>query len=274
MAEEKPKVKSRFLTEVVARKRREVETGRRSVSEGELRARAAKRGPARPWAAALLGPGLGVVAELKRRSPSAGALAPELHPAERALLYAAHGAAAVSVLTDAAFDGRLDDLEAVAGAVDVPVLRKDFLVDPWQIWESRAAGADAVLLIVAALDDRELRALAETADEAGLGVLVEVHAAGEIHRAAAIEPAVVGVNARDLTSLEVDLDGMIRILGSLGDTFGEAVVRVAESGVSGPADARRMRAAGADAILVGEHLVRATDPADALSALIEAGAAA
>jgi indole-3-glycerol phosphate synthase len=206
-----------------------------------------------------------------RRSPSAGPLDPAADPADRARLYAGAGAAAVSVLTDAAFDGTLADLTAVAAAVEVPILRKDFLVDPWQVWESRAAGADAVLVVLAAVADRDLARIAEAAAEAGLGLLVEVHAPGEIPRAAALGAEVVGVNARDLGTLRTSAEGGRAVLAAARAALGPAVVLVAESGIAGPADVRRAMAAGADAVLVGEHLMRAADPAAALLALAGAG---
>lgn len=266
MAERNPKVNGEFLARTVARKRREVAGARRSRSEAELRARAAERDPARPWAPALRGERVRVIAEVKRRSPSAGALAGEVDPAERARLYEAAGAAAVSVLTDAAFDGAMGDLESARAAVGVPTLRKDFLVDPWQVWESRAAGADAVLVIVAAVSDPELAALAEAAREAGLGILVEVHDPAELERAAAIDPEVVGVNARDLATFAVDPAAARATIREARAILGDAVL-VAESGIDGPGPVRLAAEAGADAVLVGEHLMRAPDPAAALAAL-------
>lgn len=270
MTEQMPKVKSGFLERVATRKRAEVAERRGRDSEGDLRARAAGLASTRPWGPAISGPGTAVVAEFKRRSPSAGALAPAADAAGRARLYAGAGAAAISVLTDAAFDGTLEDLRTVSRAVDVPVLRKDFLVDPWQIWETRAAGADAALVIVAALDAAALGALAGAAREAGLGLLFEIHRPEEADRLAGIEADVVGVNARDLSSLEVSLDGGLRTLAGLRARLGPRVVLVAESGIRGPADVRAAAAAGADAVLVGEHLMRSPDPAAALAALVGA----
>lgn len=271
MTEDTPKVKSRFLAEAVRRKRTAVRRERGARSVAELRGEAAERSPARPWAEALRGPGTAVIAEIKRRSPSAGDLAVEVDVAARARLYSERGAAAVSVLTDAAFDGALADLEAVAPAAAVPVLRKDFLVDPWQVWESRAAGADAALLIVAAVDDAALEAIAAAAEEAGLGLLVEIHAEEEADRATAIDPEVIGVNARDLRSLEVSLPRGLATVAGLRERLGDSVILVAESGVSGPEDVARARDAGADAVLVGEHLMRSPRPGAALAALVEAG---
>jgi indole-3-glycerol phosphate synthase len=177
---------------------------------------------------------------------------------------------AISVVTDAVFDGRLDDLSAVAGAVQVPVLRKDFLIDPWQIWESRAAGADAALVIVAALDHAALESLEAEAVDAGLELLVEIHAASEADRATALRAHVLGVNARDLATLDLNLDAALSILRELRRKDSDRVL-VAESGIADPADVRRARAAGADAVLVGEHLMRVANPGETLERLVAAG---
>jgi indole-3-glycerol phosphate synthase len=188
----------------------------------------------------------------------------------RARLFEGHGAAAVSVLTDAEFDGRLADLEAVSAAVSIPVLRKDFLLDPWQVWESRAAGADAALLIVAALDRAELAALVAAASDAGLGLLVEIHEREEARIAIAAGAAVIGVNARDLSSLEVDVQSALSTMEWLRREAPDLAI-VAESGIAGAEGVRRARDAGADAVLVGEHLSRAADPGGALELLVAAG---
>ena len=272
MTEQTPKVKPRpgFLAGVVAEKRAEVAAARKSRPLAELRARARDRPPARSLEAAIRAPGCGVIAEVKRASPSAGSLAPDVVARDRARLYEEAGAIAISVLTDRRFAGRIEDLAQTTAAVALPVLRKDFLVDPWQIWESRAAGADAALLVVAAIDARELRALAAEAVEAGLGLLVEIHAAEEKERALDLGAPVLGVNARDLATLEVDVPGA---LATLRDLRGVALDRalVAESGIDAAAAVEAARAAGADAVLVGEHLARATDPAAALARLVAAG---
>jgi indole-3-glycerol phosphate synthase len=224
--------------------------------------------PARGFATALRMPGLSVIAEVKRRSPSAGVLAADLDPAERAEAYQEGGAAAVSVLTEPDhFAGAPGDLVAARLAVEIPVLRKDFVVDPAQIWQSRALGADAVLLIAAILDDRELSGLLAAAGAAGLEALVEVHDEHEAERAVAAGAGLIGVNNRDLATFRVDLATAERIRPLLPDD----AVTVAESGVSGPPGAARMAAAGFDAILVGEALVRAEDPAALVVALREAG---
>lgn len=268
MAERNPKVNGDFLRRTVARKRREVAAGRRARPEAALRARVERMDPARPWAPALAGATVRVIAEVKRSSPSAGPLAEGVDPVGRAGLYESAGAAAISVLTDAAFDGTLADLTEARAAVRIPVLRKDFLVDPWQAWESRAAGADAALLIVAALSDDALAALADAARAAGLGLLVEVHAPAEIERAAAVEPDVVGVNARNLTTFEVSREAARWTLRTARERLGDEAVLVAESGIDSAEAVRRAAEAGADAVLVGEHLMRAADPAAALEALV------
>jgi indole-3-glycerol phosphate synthase len=246
------------LDEILTTKRAEVEGLR--AREAQLSAALATAPPVRDFAGALRRPdgGLAVIAEIKRRSPSKGDLAPDLDPADTARAYAAGGAACLSVLTDGPFfGGELDDLRAAREASGLPVLRKDFTVDPLQLVEARAAGADAALLIVAALpDDGLLRALHETATGLGLAVLVETHDEPELDRALALGPHVVGVNARDLGTFGEDL--------SVGERMAKrippAVVAVAESAIRTVDDARRMAAAGFDAVLVGEALVRAADP--------------
>jgi indole-3-glycerol phosphate synthase len=267
-----PKVNppSGFLAGALARKRTEVERARRRRSGAELERLATERPSARSLADALRGEGVSVIAEVKRGSPSAGALDAGIDAPARARLYEERGAQAISVLTDAEFDGRLADLEAVAPAVSVPVLRKDFLVDPWQVWESRAAGADAALLIVAALDRGALDALVAESAGAGLGLLVEIHGRAEAHAAIDAGASVIGVNARDLSTLAVDVDAALSTVEWLRREVSDAVI-VAESGIADPEAVRRARDAGADAVLVGEHLSRATDPGDALERLVAAG---
>ena len=236
----------------------------------DLRAAALDAPPVRSLAAAVTSPGMSVIAEIKRRSPSRGQLAPELDPRALASAYQAGGAAAISVLTEPEFfDGSIADLQAAASAVALPVLRKDFILDPVQVWESRAIGADAVLLIVAALDDEMLTKLIATAEEARIETLVEVHDEVEVDRARASGAGVVGVNARDLSTFHVDLS----VTERLSDRLGGFAARVAESGITGPADVARMMSAGYDAVLVGETLVRETDPAAAVARLVAREAA-
>jgi len=248
-----------FLADILARKRDEVAAARRAVPEAELRARARDRAAPRPFAAALSARGgpVRVIAEVKRASPSAGAIRAGLDAVAQARAYAAAGAAAISVLTDGpGFGGSLADLAAVRAAVEVPLLRKDFVVDAYQLHEARAHGADAALLIVAALDEASLGALLGACGELGLAALVEVHDEAEAEVALRAGATVVGVNNRDLRTFVVDLAVSERVLPLL-----PAHVRgVAESGVRTAGDARRLRRAGAANLLVGEALVRAADP--------------
>lgn len=210
---------------------------------------------------------MAVIAEVKRASPSKGDIAPELNAATQARAYLDGGAAAVSVLTEPdRFKGSLGDLTDVA-ALGIPALRKDFIVDRYQIWEARAAGAAAVLLIVAALDEPDLARLHDEALAAGLDVLVEVHDALEVAAAQRIGASVVGVNARDLRTFELDPEAFARLRAQLP----AGVLAVAESGIEGPDDMERAAREGADAVLVGESLVRNADPAAAVRALIRAG---
>jgi indole-3-glycerol phosphate synthase len=205
-----------------------------------------------------------VIAEVKRRSPSKGHLADIPDPAELAAAYTAGGADAISVLTEQRrFGGSLADLDAVRAAVDTPLLRKDFVVTEYQVHEARAHGADLVLLIVAALDDPQLRDLHDAARGLGMTPLVEVHDEGEAERAVALGAELVGVNARNLKTLEVDPATFGRVAGLLPDDL----VLVAESGVGGPDDAARYVREGADVVLVGEALVKDGDPTAAVTAM-------
>jgi len=205
-----------------------------------------------------------VIAEVKRRSPSKGDLFPDLDPAALALQYAAGGAACLSVLTDESFfGGSPDDLRAARAAVDLPVLRKDFTVSANDVADTRLMGADAVLLIVAALSDDELADFAALAGELDLDALVEVHDEAELERALAIGADLVGVNQRDLVTFEVDTDRAVRVAAA----FPAGIVKVAESGITGAADAATLAEAGYDAVLVGESLVTSGDPAAAVRTL-------
>jgi indole-3-glycerol phosphate synthase len=220
--------------------------------------------PARSLIDALSAPGLSVVAEIKRRSPSAGDIDTTLDPVTRALKYVAGGASAISVLTEPEFfGGSLADLSAVKAVVDVPVLRKDFTLDAAQIWEARAAGADAVLLIVAALSEMLLGELIGVAGQVGVNAIVEAHTADEVRVAVAAGAQIIGVNNRDLGTFVTDLS----VAESVADLLPPGIVTIAESGVSDVDGARRMRDAGYDAILVGEALVRSQDPAAFVAAL-------
>jgi indole-3-glycerol phosphate synthase len=236
----------------------------RPLPEGQLRARARAMPPARPFARAIAGPDLSVIAEVKRSSPSAGPIA-DVHAGEQAARYERAGAAAISVLTEARhFDGSLADLRLSRTRAEVPLLRKDFLVHPAQVVESRVEGADAVLLIVAALPGPELADMLETASDVGVEALVEVHDREELERALDGGARLVGVNARDLETLEVDEEGALEVAAAVPD---DRLV-VVESGIASREQAARAADAGADAILVGEALMRARDPAPVIAALL------
>ncbi len=239
------------------------------VPLADLKARVRRaRAPLDP-VPALRAPGVSVIAEVKRSSPSRGAIAAIADPAALAADYEAGGACAVSVLTEQRrFGGSLDDLAAVRAAVDIPLLRKDFVVSPYQVLEARAYGADLVLLIVAALDQPRLAGLLDRVESLGMTALVEVHDETELLRALAVGAKVVGVNARDLTTLQVDTATFAR----LAPRIPAGVVSVAESGVTGPHDVIGYAADGAHAVLVGEALVRRGDPRTAVADLVAAGA--
>ena len=247
------------LDEIVAHKRGEVTAARARRPLSELSASCRALAPARDFAAALRPSGgqrVRIIAEVKRASPSKGVMAGGLDPAAQAGRYAAAGAAAVSVLTDLKyFGGSLDDLIAVRAAVDAPVLRKEFIVDEYQLWEARAAGADAVLLIVAALSAPALRDLFHASKAVGLATLVEAHTAAELEQALSLGAPVVGVNNRNLQTLQTSLDTSIELLPRIPP----GTVAVSESGLHHRADVERVVAAGAQAVLVGEALVRAAD---------------
>ena len=230
---------------------------------------AAARAPSpRDVMAAFRGSEVAVIAEVKRASPSKGALAAIADPAALAADYEAGGARVISVLTEKRrFGGSIEDLAAVRDAVDVPVLRKDFIVSSYQLWEARAHGADLVLLIVAALEQNALVSLVERAVSIGLVPLVEAHTQEELDRALDAGAAIIGINARNLRTLEVDR----AVFGRLAPQVPAGVIKVAESGVRGPHDLLAYAAAGADAVLVGESLVTGKDPRTAVADLVTAG---
>ncbi len=213
----------------------------------------------------LLAAPMTVIAEVKRASPSKGALAAISDPRALAAQYQEAGAAVISVLTEQRrFGGSLEDLVAVRSEVEIPILRKDFMVDEYQFFEARAAGADVVLLIVAALSKHQLKDYYDLATELGMAVLVETHTHQEIEDAMAIEPRIIGVNARNLKSLEIDLAAFTRLIPEIPST----VIRVAESGISARSEVEIAQGAGAQAILVGETLVKSGDPAAAINQLL------
>jgi indole-3-glycerol phosphate synthase len=255
------------LDDIVVGVREDLAARQQRTSPADLRAALTDVDPPRDPMPHLRAPGSSVIAEVKRRSPSKGDLAAITDPAALARQYAAGGAAAISVLTEERrFGGSLDDLRAVRAAVDVPVLRKDFIVADYQLLEARAVGADLALLIVAALPDDGLRRLHDTARELGLTVLVEVHDEPETERAVALGAELIGVNARNLKTLEVDPDAF----GRLAPLVPADRVLVAESGISGPTDVKRYVAEGARVVLVGEALVRGSGagaPREAVAAM-------
>jgi indole-3-glycerol phosphate synthase len=213
---------------------------------------------------ALASPGVGVIAEFKRRSPSAGALAEAPDLAETVAAYERGGAVAVSVLTEGPnFGGALEDLRGARATCELPLLRKDFIVDDYQLHEARVVGADAVLLIVAALEDAELASLYGSARAIGLEVLVEVHDRDELRRALAVGAEIIGINNRDLRDFSVDLERTVRLMADVPE--GTAVV--SESGIANGAQLARLGALGVSAVLVGESLMRASDPAARLASL-------
>ncbi|MCY0904359.1 indole-3-glycerol phosphate synthase TrpC [Arthrobacter sp. H14-L1] len=264
------------LDDIIAGVREDLEARKQKVSLAQLQDLIAARPPALDAWAALGGDdspraGLKVIAEVKRRSPSKGPLAEIADPALLAAQYADGGAAVISVLTEQRrFGGSLADLDAVRAAVGIPVLRKDFTCDPYQIWEARAHGADLILLIVAALTDAELAGFLALADELGMNVLVETHTSEEVQRAVAAGARIIGVNVRNLKTLDVDRS----VFGSLAGLIPAEALVVAESGVRDADDVRHYAGHGANAVLVGEALVSHATPGERIAEFGSAGAAA
>jgi indole-3-glycerol phosphate synthase len=254
-----------LLNRLVVEARQDLQRRRALVSQDVFERTVASYTP-KDFAGALRGRGLAVIAEMKQRTPSMGVLAEDYQPADRAHSSEAGGAAAISVLTHmAGFGGRPEHIRAARAATSLPILRKDFVTDPYEIAEARAAGADAVLLIVAALDRVRLAEMLAVARSRGIAALVEVHDEPETQVALESGAEIIGVNHRDLRTFDVDL-GLTERLRKL---IPPGVVVVAESGVRTPGDARRMYEAGADAILVGELLMRSQDPARQIRELTE-----
>jgi len=257
------------LDDIVAGVREDLSRRRSETSEADLRARLLEVPPALDPMPAFRGAGSSVIAEVKRRSPSKGDLADIPDPAALASAYQRGGAAAVSVLTEERrFGGSLDDLRAVRAAVAIPVLRKDFVVEPYQLLEARAAGADAVLLIVAVLTDDELRRLRRAAGDLGLDTLVEVHDDEELARALDAGAEVIGVNNRNLRTLTVDVEASERLIAGMPAD----VVAVSESGLKTAADIERLQKLGYRAFLIGERFMTAPDPGALLAGLVERSA--
>jgi len=264
-----------ILERIVAVKRDEVAAAQRACSLAEIRAQADAaaftqpvRGFERALRARIAQGRAAVIAEIKKASPSKGVLREDFAPPAIAASYERGGAACLSVLTDEQFfKGSLAYLRAARAACALPALRKDFIVDAWQVFEARANGADCILLIAACLSDEQMAEFEAIAHSLGMDVLVEVHAGDELDRALALKTPLVGINNRDLRSFEVSLDTTIALLGRIP---GERLV-VTESGILAPADVARMRAAGVNAFLVGEAFMRAPEPGEALAALFGAG---
>ena len=256
-----------MLTDLVAGALADASERRSARSLAEVEADALAR-PAALDAVAALTPRerVHIIAEIKRASPSRGPLADITDPASLAVSYETGGASAISVLTEGRrFGGSLDDLEAVRASVSLPVLRKDFIADPYQVFEARAAGADLALLIVAALDQPTLQSLFTLITELGMTPLVETHSADEVSRAVDLGAPLIGVNARDLSTFELDQD----LFGRLADAIPSGVIRIAESAVKTPADVAHYRRAGADVVLIGEALVTG-DPIATLTEFLAA----
>ncbi len=246
-----------MIEQLIAVAREGVEERRGRVPQADLESRLAARGDDRPFREALVRPGLSLIAEFKRRSPSAGEISGSATVAEQVGAYERGGAAALSVLTDERhFGGSLDDLRAARSACDLPILRKDFIVDPYQLYEAAVNGADAVLLIVRALDDRTLGAMYSEARGLDLDCLVEVHDGEELQRALELDADVIGINNRDLDTGGVDISTTYELMPDV--PAGKTVV--AESGISSRAELEELERVGVDAVLIGSALMSAEDP--------------
>lgn len=258
---------SNILARIIERRREAIAHRKRVLPEVALRLAVEKKAsPVRDFAGALTRSGLNVIAELKKASPSRGLLRADYQPALLAPMLEAAGAAAFSVLTEEEFfQGSLGDLKGVSKATQIPILRKDFIVDPWQVWETRAAGADSFLLIVAVLDDLTLRELLELGRTLKMEALVEVHSRGELKRAADNGARIIGVNNRDLKTFEVRLETSLELAQEIPDEC----IAVSESGIRAHRDLERLRGAGFDAFLVGEHLMTMPEPGNALRELLD-----
>lgn len=257
------------LDSIIAGVKEDLAVREAAVPMDVLKERAQRRSSALNALEKLSSDEVSVIAEVKRSSPSKGALAEISDPAALATEYEAGGASVISVLTEQRrFGGSLEDLDAVRAKVDIPILRKDFIVTPYQVWEARAHGADVVLLIVAALEQMALESLVERVHSLGMCALVEVHDVEEVKRAADAGAKVIGVNARNLKTLEVDRDTFARVVPHIPD----GIVKVAESGIRDSHDVVEYARLGADAVLVGEALVRDRDPRTAVAEMVAAGA--
>lgn len=265
MAVKSPTRRASRLDEIVARCRQRLDANKRSLPLAKLEERSAAAPPPRDFATALARDGLNIIAELKKASPSAGILRPAYNLATLAPALEQAGAVALSVLTEEEFfQGSLADLTVVRQLCRVPVLRKDFIFDPYQVFEARAAGADAFLLIAGVLSPPELRQLITLGQQLGMAALVEVHAREELEQALEAGASLVGINNRDLRTFAVTLETSARLI----EAVPQDTLAVSESGFRVRADLERLRAAGFDGFLIGEHLMRAPDPAAALRSLL------
>lgn len=256
-----------ILTEIIATKRTEVAARKFERPVADLQAQFADAGPVRDFAAALwsAAPRMGLIAEIKKASPSAGLIRPDFDAVSIAQTYARHGANCLSVLTDETyFQGHLDYLTAVRNAVQIPVLRKDFIIDSYQVLEARIAGADCVLLIAECLDDCQLRDLYFYAAELGMESLVEIHDAENLDRVLKLEPALIGINNRDLKVMRTDLEHTIRLASKIP----ASCLLISESGIKSHSDVVRLQQAGARAMLVGESLMKQSDIGHAVDQLL------
>jgi len=264
-----PQAPGDFLPRILKRKREELAESKRKLGLAEVKKQAGQAAPARDFLAALRDlsrPGRAIIAEVKKASPSKGLIRPDFDPVAIARTYAAHGARAISVLTDAPFfQGSLDHLSAIRSAVSLPLLRKDFILDPYQVYQARAAGADAVLLIVAALPDSLLADLSSLIPELKMAALIEVHNEAELDRALKLQPQLLGINNRDLATFRTDLETTLRLLPKI-----QGAVVVSESGLERVENLERLRRAGVQAFLIGEALMRAPEIGAKLRELVGA----
>lgn len=257
------------LDGIIAGVLEDLEVRQQSTSMDSLKERASRQSEAKDALRVLRCKEVAVIAEVKRSSPSLGDLADIADPAALATEYEAGGASVISVLTEGRrFGGNLCDLDAVKAKVDIPILRKDFIVTPYQVWEARAHGADMVLLIVAALEQMALESLIERVSSLGMTALVEVHEADEVARAVEAGARIIGINARNLKNLEVDRDTFARVAPLVPD----GIIKIAESGIRDGHDVVEYARLGADAVLVGEALVKDRDPRTAVAEMVAAGA--
>lgn len=257
---------SNVLAHIVERRRETIAHRKRVLPDVALKIAVERKStPVRDFVGALSREGLNIIAELKKASPSRGLLREDYRPAETARLLEASGAAALSVLTEEDFfQGSLGDLKQVSGSTKIPILRKDFIIDPWQIWEARAANADSFLLIAAILDDHELSDLLALGRTLGMEALVEAHSCEEVDRAAAAGAKIIGINNRDLRTFEVSVEKSLELV----DAVPQECLAVSESGIRSGADVKRLHEAGFDAFLIGEHLMSAGDPGAELVKLL------